>query len=522
MTKKRWFLPTNTENLELFLSNGLMTCPSGLKDAYITDVMSDYPRGYIPFFPENNLSNAIGKAIEEDDNLTPCIIELDPSQIISMNVLSRTQSSQSETGGNYLALNISGIDEAISHKEILLQSPLPIQCIKSVFFESAKIKNEKQKFFEGDFGIYKDKLFSVGAKLFKEVQSDPGLDLYISNGYSSEAACLPDNKPDYNKIFSLGGMLGLMFYQTKNGRDSVNYFNQVCESVSRVYSQDIEAELLSSFVQNSTDQKDDCNLLYSDLLNLLSNNRGGVGEVRKEVIDYLDSINIPPELKAFVGVVSDGLKKIDDRHEDFRSPEDVFSRLDKRFKVKKQKQIIMTLVMYFFRDNTETMLKFYHGCFNQIDYVLFAMFFGIGSKYIGLPKQIKRMKGLNTYLSNRMAEYHHSAANSSEVTFKKIPSPKLVFKDFIKEKTNGESDKFIESFAQCYGLKPKSFQTWEVKHKGFSCDAKSQLVFTEKPTLIAKIDMNEIEQQVVVSTINNDKDLFDYNEVVSKYEKLVK
>jgi len=500
-----------------------MTCPSGLNDAYITDAMSDYPPGYIPFFTENNLSNAIGKATEEDDNLTPCIIELDLSQILKMNIFADIQNSLAAGDGHYLALGAAEIDDAELHKTILLQSPLPIQCIKSVLFESAKIKNEKQKFFEDDCGVYKDKLFSVGtSKLFKQSNRDDGQRSIPSNESSNETVCLPDNKPDYNKIFSLGGMLGLMFYQTKNGRDSVTYFNQVCDSVSGGYCEDRKTDLLNSFVHDLTDQKDYYDLLYTNILKLLSNNRGDVGEVRQEIIGYLDSINTSPELKEFAGLVSDGLKNIDGRHEKYRSPEDVFSRMDKHFKAEKQKQIIMTLGMYFFRDNTETMLKFYHSCFNQTNYVLFAMFFGVGSKYIGLPKQIKKMKGLNAYLSNRMAEHHHSTANASELTFKKVTSPKFVFKDFIKEKTNGESDKFIANFAQCYGLEPKSFQTWEVKHKGFACDAKSQLIFTEKPTLIAKIDMDEIEQQIIVSTTNNEKDLFNYNEVVSRYERLVK
>ena len=81
MNKQRWFLPTNTENLELFLSKGLITCASGLNKAYLKDIMSDYPVGYVPFVTGEKLLDGINKSLEEDENLTPCIIELDLSQI---------------------------------------------------------------------------------------------------------------------------------------------------------------------------------------------------------------------------------------------------------------------------------------------------------------------------------------------------------------------------------------------------------------------------------------------------------
>ena len=80
MKKQRWFLPTNTENLEIFLSQGAVSCAEGLGAAYVRDVMSDYPLGYIPFFLEGSLSTAVKKSQVDDENLITCIIELDFSR----------------------------------------------------------------------------------------------------------------------------------------------------------------------------------------------------------------------------------------------------------------------------------------------------------------------------------------------------------------------------------------------------------------------------------------------------------
>ena len=94
--------------------------------------------------------------------------------------------------------------------------------------------------------------------------------------------------------------------------------------------------------------------------------------------------------------------------------------------------------------------------------------------------------------------------------------------DLIKEKTNGERDGFLEWISDYLSLENDKFQSWELRHKGFSCDSNSPLRFKLKPTLNTLVKMTEIEQQVVVATTGNDKDLFDFNTVFSQYKKLVK
>lgn len=526
MKKQRWFLPTNTENLELFISQGLITCADGLNAAYIQDVMHGYPDGYIPFFVENNLIDALEKSRIKDENLTACLIELDSSQILSMSIFAELDSN-STNADNYEVLDISDINEIVDIKIILLPSPLPLQCIKNVIFENAAVKNEVVKHLENGLGIYSGKFFlsgGVNSKLFKPIISNTQTSFDGDSLRSHESVCIQKNDVNYNKIFSLGGMLGLMYYQSKNGQESVSYFNEACSLAGITNHKDKEFELMNRFFYDVTPINDEYDLLNFNLLKILRDNRGSIGEVRQEIIDYLKSTEGFPESRKMIVGIADRLQKIVDRHEDYMAPEKVFSKIMASYSAiedKEQKKIIMILVMYFFRDNIETMFKFYHESFQQIDYILFSMFFGIGSQYLNMPSHIKKIKGLAFYISNRMSEYHHFTSNDAQ-TFKKVVHPKFLMKDLIKENTNGERDKFVDWLSEIISLNSKLFQSWEIKPKGQYCVVKSLLTFNEKPDLIAKIDMENIEEQMLVSTINNDKDLFDYNEVFKKYEQLVK
>src|SRR5690554_5720954 len=107
--KQRWLLPTNTENLELFLSQGLMTCWKGI-NGYIEDIMCDYPAGYIPLFADDNISEAIERSTEEDKNLTTCIIELDLAQINSIDIFYELEPI-SDNGNKFEKIDISELSE---------------------------------------------------------------------------------------------------------------------------------------------------------------------------------------------------------------------------------------------------------------------------------------------------------------------------------------------------------------------------------------------------------------------------
>ena len=525
MSKARWFFPTHTENLEIFLSGGLVTCISGFNGAYVTDAMVDYPAGYLPFFSKDNLFAAIEKSQEDDENLTRCIIELDVSQILRQTVYGVVSADgESIRDSKYDELSIDDVREDGKYNTVLFPAPLPIQCFKTVFFESSAIKNDVSKSIERNLGVFPDKFFSLDPKLFKGDKKDNrSLLSDDTRGTHSDSLLLPDRDVSYGKVFSIGGMLALMFYQSKNTELSINYFSECCELERLSSHSSSELELINNYFFSGEEFNDDYAQMYSDLLGILSADNGGVSEVKWSILNYLESPNeLSETLKSYAVKMAKRLRDIEDRLID-KTPEEVFTLLKVSYsKNTGQNKILMILSMYFFRDKVETMLKFYHVDFKDIDYILFAMFYGVGCKYIGLPEKIKNIKGLNYYISNRMAEYSHRVDGSNGSVFKKYLPPKFLINNMIKKSSSGNIDGFVDWLSDYLCLDSAEFHAWEVKHKGFACESNSPLRFKEKPKLTSLIDIEEFERQIMVSSIGNDKDIFDYNKIYAHYEKLVK
>jgi hypothetical protein len=278
---------------------------------------------------------------------------------------------------------------------------------------------------------------------------------------------------------------------------------------------------MNNFFIGTPSAKDDYDLLNFKIFNILSENKtSSVGEIRQEIINCLNSDQ--SHLKW-----NSALQKIVDRHPDYMSPEGLFSKLMDSYIEKdsgQQKKILMILIMYFFRDNIETMLKFYHEDFKQVDYVLFSMFFGIGSHYIGLPNHIKKIKGLNLYMSNRMAEYGHRG--HSVQTFKKIDDPIFIIKNLIKEKVkdNLNYDNFINWYCEFSNISSSELMTWgQSKLKNIETDEKANITHKNvRPVITTKIDIDGLERQMLISTIGNDKDLFDFNAVFDNHASIMK
>ena len=63
MSAKRWFIVTNTENLEFFLHCGLIVDKQGFsKNTYVNDIMCDTPEGYLPCSSQDHLWNGLKEA----------------------------------------------------------------------------------------------------------------------------------------------------------------------------------------------------------------------------------------------------------------------------------------------------------------------------------------------------------------------------------------------------------------------------------------------------------------------------
>jgi len=598
--QQKWFFPTNTENLEIFLSSALIVDINGFSnDSYMKDAMDDGPVGYIPFFCEQNLNDAIVKSRVEDENLVCCLIELDLSQlrrnIAYADVFPTPNEENNFSYHSMLELDTAdaGITTKEPYRNIQIPAPLPLQCIKNIIFESKSLRDESTNLLEKKFGKYPNKFFIHNSKLFKESRGtscEPSLDENEAN----TSFPLPANNIIYDKIHSLGGMLALSFYQTKNGAKSIKYFNELCALQLMKNGTQKDFEIINNYFFYSVEEpNEEYTKVFYDLIKVLSEDKGTYGEIKKTIFNYLERADDRlDKQKEFISNIFKKLSRIEDRT--LQSPEvefdSVMNYIGEESNEKYNKKIVMLLVMYFFRDKPVTMLKFYHKEFKEIDYLLFSMFFGISSQYIGLPEHIKKIKDLNFYISNLMSEFHHKKLTQQEFTFKKMSPPKFI-PDLIKPTSNGKQDSFISWLSDYLDLDSSKFQTWtvkyqkgfdsakstlrfdkepkvelikdteksqkqaidylaenselpeksllgvfvenlstifnkfkhwEIKSSSFSCDTAITLTSSKKPILKSLVDISELERQFVKCTVNNEKDLFDYNKVLAQYVKLTK
>ena len=136
MKKIRWLLPTNTNNLRVIISQGLITSHDGFSK-YYKDALEQH-KGWIPIFSNTIPSKALKYAISEDPkSLTACIVELDIKPVIGH--------VKALKGGVLIDLELEDKDIDDEKIEIIfIPAPLPLSCFAKVLFDSKEKQTEFQ------------------------------------------------------------------------------------------------------------------------------------------------------------------------------------------------------------------------------------------------------------------------------------------------------------------------------------------------------------------------------------------
>jgi hypothetical protein len=103
------------------------------------------------------------------------------------------------------------------------------------------------------------------------------------------------------------------------------------------------------------------------------------------------------------------------------------------------------LLMLFVREDSDSLIDYELDIFDEHDYLVFAMLFGIRDKFIKVPKFIREFEGLQNFVTVKMANYAHRSVNSS-VSFKEPKIPLTVvnmlknnrFKEYIAKELKME------------------------------------------------------------------------------------
>lgn len=406
---------------------------------------------------------------------------------------------------------------------MLLPAPLPLSCVKKIILNDSKVQKPLAIKYGLAYGPSKNFFVTTPKTLFKEPKqpkavdnsnSKPEKDLKKPELLGEQVPC---RRPDYNKVFSYGGALSLLYYQTKNGQRSTQIFNDF--SADNVNPKDLNniAPLLAFFF-NRTDNLDESTQLYSQVINCIFG-QGDVGEARYNVLQLLnDQEGLPPGYaRECVGLANSLTHLVDRTHTD--DTDTIFTKLIEHYETKEpgRSKIFLLLTMFFVRDHSETMLKYYHSIFSEEDYSLLALFFGAVNGFINTPPIIRGVQDLSTWVSFKMATYMHGGDSTP---FSEPSRPFLIYdKCFKPTSTDHKLHDFYEKFSSHVDVPVDGFVKWRMTTKGKYTQEGATMEFNTRQKQTAIVDFDQLGKLMIVRTINDASELFDFNPIIYMYKK---
>ncbi len=517
MTADRWFFPTNTDNLKIILSHGLI-CGSEGYEKYYTDISSDFP-GFVPIFRNGKGRHgaALSKAKEEGDDLVLCLLEITLEQIVSGSVrLTDYQPVDIE------ACRKQAEGEQIN--EILLPAPLPLACIKQVLFikssqDKNTFENDSKRYCDTPQGVLKfaDATKKADKNLFNrnsqpDVMFDPPGTAVAEDPAVSQNMS-PENKVNYNKIYSMGGLLYTLFYFAKNS-SATNETLASCVKLKEI--EKSEDDLVSS-INNYFHQPGDSaknNTFEAIILDhvldiLVSEKSSGCATAIVRLLETenaFENDEYTAKGKEIAKKLADFYhNKIDAKRSDF------FSKADSPI----ERMLLLLLYRKDVAGLMETSVAKLEVLTEQ-DYTVAAMLFGIRSKYYDIPLSLRQYSGVQEYISYLMAKYAHDSRDTG-LQFKEYPVPfPCTVMDMIISKQREKSKRLGFLYWLCNKHKElqNCFDTVMPNKKFVHEQGKS----TYPGVVIPDVQINESEFFKIMSKIGIDDKL--YEAIVKKYKSV--
>lgn len=525
MATNKWFLPTNTENAGMMIAQGLICDHTGFKK-YYKDILSEY-RGVVPVYRgadnQKLISNALDMSISEDNTLTPCLIEINLNNIESGHVSSDQEES----------IYISDTPQKTLHdnKILFIPAPLPLGCVSKLLFRNA---GEKDTFIKNAKNIYGNVvLTSIKTEVLNKKDTKEFFSIEKRKSPDNTSYSLPgdsklssldneernrnefgninlqkgaDNPPDYNKAYSFGGLLFALFYHAKNGDLSNDIYHEVCKLETT--SNDVIDDL--PFINNYfystneiTSARNDLKSLFNAVLDILiTKNKNQCKDAIIEVLRS-DELKIGNEYKDRAKQLAEKLLAF---HRNI-SKEPV-SEILRSAKVSGGKsRLELLLLVLFHRGDLSSFFDLHYDLFDEEDYILVAMLFGIRDKFKGIPKLLREYEGGQVYISNLMAQYAHNSSGTG-IVFKTFKSPPTLV-DMLKP----NRIEFIDWVSKQLGIQD-CFETNMPNKDFFNSGGKS----TYSGVVLPKIEKINSKYSENMAQIKIDNVL--YNKIVQKNKKL--
>ena len=424
MKKPRWLLPTNTNNTRMIISQGLLTAANGFAK-YYRDVLEQY-NGWIPLFKNNIPPEKINYATSEDANmLTPCILEIDLGTITGrIKALKGKRLFDLELNGQVLE------DEAV--EMIFIPPPLPLSCLAKILFENRDRLEEFKADAEIRGNVILDNLklqsTKTDQKLFKTEANKLSILPVAAGDFFAPPAELPEcGAADYPKIYAFGGMLAMLFYIAKNGGKSNVLYKKISKNALSADDGSEEIKIISDYFFADNGNGADPGhkrKMFHGIIDIAVKSR----DFKNNIFNFLAGYKRQEDMAA---EKAGGLAQILQDHENnltgrplSRQFADAGSELEK------------ILLMLFVREDCESFAEYHSVTFQEMEYFVFAMMFGIRDKFSRIPAWLKKYRGLQLFVSAKMAEYAHRLGGNMRF---RVPAEPATVWELVNKKFAGKT-----------------------------------------------------------------------------------
>lgn len=388
--EQSWLLATNHLNLLYMLAAGLVIGPAGFMGKHYRDPSSGLT-GLIPVFREGVPELAIQQAVSEQKHLRPCIAELDLDGISGrVHLITR----DGEVSIGTLPSNIGSEIGAL-----LMCAPLPITLVKRLLFRSPADRKEFEASARNFANIeVTDLSIEVAEQYFSSVQPVPWPLPEPSDDTAQGAIDQPPARGE-----AVGGGLA-MLYQLANRSDFCCAVYRMASGagdagVCDVGGRDpVLSELVSWFESGAPrpESSVQAQLFWGAVQVLVEARLRGSSEKPVDIVlGFLDG-QLPDLQEA--GYRSRLERLISDMRSTFGLGGGTISQLFDRHKG----TLSRPLLLFCLRDRCVDLLEFSHQDLSDQELVLAAILFGVRDGWIGLPVELRSVKGLSRFVEHRM------------------------------------------------------------------------------------------------------------------------
>lgn len=407
-----WYFVTNQCNLLYMLAAGMVMSPKGFYNKYFNDTLSTFP-GWIPLFLDEIPKSAIELSISEQRHLTPCIVSVNLDFLRGRLVAIDNDSQVREI------LFPEELD--INDRVLLVPSPLPLTCLKSIFFKS----KEDRIGCEADANDFEnvplqDFKLKVVANMFSEESGITWPPLEVT---------LPDKDMAPDMAIASGGIMAILFHMANRGDMEINAYHLAFDPDTTEISSPTDPMIqeLGVWVQSGSisDTKDISARLFWGAVDCVAKHRSNTEFMNPmdAILKYLNGIG-----ESFDERVKQALLKLEkDLIKLAGFTDSTVTELLERH----TKPFPRAMILFFLRERCSDLLEFEHPLLTELDYVCAAILFGARDGWIGMPLPLRNAMGLQSVISYHMSDLAHRLVKT-ELYLGPRPSRPLPLRELFK------------------------------------------------------------------------------------------